>query len=48
MSTKLINTLISVPLMSVIISAYNAITRTTKPAEIPLEWALSTLRRSRK
>lgn len=40
-----INTLISVPLMGVIISAYNAITRNTKPAELPKEWALSTLRR---
>ncbi|MCU6678349.1 hypothetical protein [Leclercia tamurae] len=40
-----INTLISVPLMGVIISAYNAITRKTKPAELPKEWALSTLRR---
>ncbi len=40
-----INTLISVPLMSVIISAYNAIARKTKPAELPKEWALSILRR---
>lgn len=40
-----INTLISVPLMGVIISAYNAITRNTKPAELLKEWALSTLRR---
>lgn len=41
----IINTLISVPLMGVIISAYNAITRKTKPTELPKEWALSTLRR---
>lgn len=40
-----INTLISVPLMGVIISAYNTITRKTKPAELPKEWALSILRR---
>lgn len=41
----IINTFISVPLMSVIITAYNAITRKTKPADLPKEWALSTLRR---
>ncbi|QIK12360.1 hypothetical protein G7090_02795 [Leclercia sp. 29361] len=41
----IINTLISVPLMGVIISAYNAITRKTKSAELPKEWALSILRR---
>ncbi len=40
-----INTLISVPLMGVITSAYKAIIRKTKPAEVPKEWALSTLRR---
>ncbi len=40
-----INTLISVPLMSVIMSAYIAITRKTKPAEVLKEWAFSTLRR---
>lgn len=41
----LINTLISVPLLSVIFSAYNAITSKTRPAELLKEWALSTLRR---
>lgn len=40
-----INTLISVPLMGVITSAYNAIIRKTKPADLPKEWTLSTLRR---
>jgi len=40
-----INILISVPLMSVIMSAYNAITRKTKPAELLKEWAFSTSRR---
>lgn len=40
-----INTLISVPLMGLIISAYNAITRKTKPSNLPKEWAFSTLRR---
>lgn len=41
----LINTLVSVPVMSVIVSACNAITRKTKPADLPKEWVLSTLRR---
>ncbi|MEG1350601.1 MAG: hypothetical protein RSD49_21475 [Hafnia sp.] len=41
----LINTLLSVPLMSIIISAFNAITGRTTPAGLPKEWALSTLRR---
>jgi len=40
-----INTLISVPLMGVIVSAYNAITRKMKPVDLPKEWTLSTLRR---
>lgn len=40
-----INTLISIPFMGVIISAYNAITRKTKPSNLPKEWAFSTLRR---
>lgn len=41
----LINMLISVPLMSMIISAYNALTGKTGPAELLKEWTLSTLRR---
>lgn len=40
-----INTLISIPVMGVIISVYNAFTRKMTPAELPKEWALSTLRR---
>lgn len=41
----IINTLISVPLLSVILSALNAITGKTRPAGLLKEWALSTLRR---
>lgn len=42
-SCVLINTLISIPLLSMIISTYNAITGKTTPAEFLKEWALSTL-----
>ncbi|MCU6669434.1 hypothetical protein M8013_11825 [Enterobacteriaceae bacterium H4N4] len=41
----LINTLISMPLLSAIITAYNTITRRNHFSEIPEEWASSTLRR---
>lgn len=41
----IINTLISVPLLSMSISAYNGITSKISPAELPKEWVLSTLRR---
>lgn len=41
----LINTLISVPVMSAIISAYNGVTRKVSPASLPEDWILSTLRR---
>ena len=41
----LINTLISVPILSAIITAYNAITRKVDHPRLPKEWAVSTLRR---
>lgn len=41
----LINTLISMPLLSAIITAYDVITRKIHFSEIPEEWASSTLRR---
>ncbi|QKJ86817.1 hypothetical protein PMPD1_1867 [Paramixta manurensis] len=41
----LINTLISIPLLSIIITAYNTITHKVKPSALPQEWAFSTLRR---
>lgn len=41
----LINTLISVPVMSAIISAYNGVTRKVSSASLPEDWILSTLRR---
>lgn len=41
----LINTLISVPVMSAIITAYRAVTHKVSPAGSPREWGHSTLRR---
>lgn len=41
----LINTLISVPVMSAIITAYSVVTHKVSPAGIPREWGSSTLRR---
>lgn len=41
----LINTLISVPVLSAIITAYNAITRKADQSGLPKQWAVSTLRR---
>ncbi|XXD11077.1 hypothetical protein ACMYSN_09920 [Klebsiella sp. R445] len=41
----LINTLISVPGMSAIITAYSVVTYKVSPAGVPREWASSTLRR---
>jgi len=41
----LINTLISVPLLSAIITAYNAITRKADQSGLTKQWAVSTLRR---
>ncbi|MGL6020324.1 MAG: hypothetical protein ACRC0C_16975 [Gibbsiella quercinecans] len=41
----LINTLLSVPLLSAVITAFNKISRKVKPADILKEWAVSTLRR---
>ncbi len=41
----LINTLISVPGMSAIITAYSVVTHKVSPAGVPREWASSTLRR---
>lgn len=41
----LINILISVPVLTVIITTYNAITRKDDPSGLPKEWAESTLRR---
>lgn len=41
----LINTLISVPVLSAIITAYNAITRKADQSGLPKLWAVSTLRR---
>ncbi|MGC6389028.1 hypothetical protein ACMV8I_15395 [Ewingella sp. S1.OA.A_B6] len=41
----LINTLISVPILSAIIIAYNTITRKVNQSGLPKEWAVSTLRR---
>ncbi|HBL7005620.1 TPA: hypothetical protein LSH92_000747 [Citrobacter koseri] len=41
----LINTLISVPVMSAIITAYSGVTHKVSPAGIPREWGSSTLRR---
>ncbi|MFY9996726.1 MAG: hypothetical protein WAK61_17265 [Leclercia sp.] len=41
----LLNTLISVPLLSAIITVYNTVTRKNRFFEIPEEWISSTLRR---
>lgn len=41
----LINTLISVPVMSAIITAYSGVTHKVSPANLPENWILSTLRR---
>lgn len=41
----LINTLISVPVMSAIITAYSGVTHKVSPANLPEDWILSTLRR---
>lgn len=41
----LINTLISVPVMSAIITAYSVLTQKVCPAGIPREWGSATLRR---
>lgn len=41
----LINTLISVPVMSAVITAYRSILYKVNPVNIPKEWAISTLRR---
>lgn len=41
----LINTLISVPFLSAVISAYHGVTRKISPACLPKEWAFSTFRR---
>lgn len=41
----LINTLISVPVMSAIITAYSGVTLKVSPANLPEDWILSTLRR---
>ena len=41
----LINTLISVPAMSMMITAYNGMTRKVNPANLFDDWILSTLRR---
>lgn len=41
----LINILISVPILSAIITAYNTITRNVDLSGLPKEWAISTLRR---
>lgn len=41
----LINTLISIPVMSAIITAYSGVTHKVSPANLPEDWILSTLRR---
>ncbi|MFK3707215.1 hypothetical protein ACI2JR_20135 [Klebsiella sp. NPDC088457] len=41
----LINTLISVPVMSAIITAYSGVTHKVSPTNLPEDWILSTLRR---
>lgn len=41
----LINTLISVPVMSAIITAYSGVTHKVSPVNLPENWILSTLRR---
>lgn len=41
----LINTLISVPILSAIITAYNAIIRKAAQSGLPKEWSISTFRR---
>lgn len=41
----LINTLISVPVMSAIITTYSGVTHKVSPANLPEDWILSTLRR---
>lgn len=41
----LLNTLISIPAMSVIITAYSVVTHNVSPAGFPKEWASSTVRR---
>lgn len=41
----LVNTLISVPVMSVLITFFNGVTRRIRPGYLAKEWAFSTLRR---